>query len=86
MSCEYCGKPFDPAPGQRFCCPRHKAAWHRENVPAGKVARVNLLKSGEYAVTVRYKVLPDGVQVGSDAWVETGQSTRTDQRTDDKAA
>lgn len=79
IHCDYCGKPFEPInDDQRFCCQKHKAAWHRENVPHGTVARVNLLKCGEYAVTVRFKDLPVGVQIGCFAWVETGHSTRTD--------
>lgn len=77
-ACDYCGKPFNPvADYQRFCCPKHKAMWHRENVPHGTVARVNLLKCGEYAVTVRFKDLPDGVLIGGAAWLEIGKSTRT---------
>jgi hypothetical protein len=77
--CKYCQKPFGPVdPGQMFCTPRHKAAWHRENVPQGTIARVNLLKSGECTVIVRYKQFPKGVRIGGAAWCETASGTGTD--------
>jgi len=87
IPCDYCGKSFEPViDDQRFCCPKHKAAWHRENVTAGAITRVNLLKCGKYAVTAHFQTLPKGVQIGGAAWCETVPSTGTDTASDEKTA
>lgn len=53
MTCEYCGEA--PARrGQRFCCDRHKAAWHREHSPSGVVRSVRKLGSGKTSVIVHF--------------------------------
>ena len=79
IPCDYCGKPFEPVTDdQRFCCPKHKAVWHRENVQAGTIKNWRPLKDGTYSVNVRYDSLPKGIRIGGAAWLETCQSTRTD--------
>lgn len=85
MPCDYCGKHFEPVTdGQRFCCPKHKAAWHRENVPSGTIKNWRPLKDGGYSVIVRYQYLPNGIRIGGAAWCETVHSTRTDASQGDK--
>lgn len=77
--CKYCGKPFDPVNDEQlFCCPKHKAAWHRENVQSGTIKNWRPLKDGGYSVIVRYQELPKGIRIGGAAWCETVPSTRTD--------
>ena len=75
-ACDHCAKPVPD--GQRFCCDRHRAAWHRENVPHGTVTGIRALKSGGYSVTVRYQTLPPGLKIGCTAWTDNADSTRTD--------
>jgi hypothetical protein len=80
--CKYCKKPFDPVdPDQMFCTPRHKAAWHKENVVHGVVTNVRPLKRGGYHITVKYDAVPKGMLIGGHAWVETVPCTRTDAAT-----
>jgi hypothetical protein len=84
IPCDYCRAPFEPVvDGQRFCCPKHKAAWHRENVPHGTVTSVRQLKRGGYAVTARYEALPPGLTIGGAAWHEIARCTGTDERQGD---
>ncbi len=79
IPCKYCQKPFDPVdPDQMFCTPRHKAAWHKENVVHGVVTNVRPLKWGGYHIIIKYDELPKGTLIGRHAWVETVPSTRTD--------
>ncbi len=77
-TCHYCAKTIPD--GRRFCCDRHRAAWHRENVPHGTVTGIRRLKHGGWSITVRYPDLPPGLKIGATAWAETSDSTRTDDR------
>jgi hypothetical protein len=76
MTCDFCAKSVPP--GQRFCCDRHRAAWHRENMPHGIVTGIRARKSGGYSVTVHYATLPLSLKIGCTAWVENAASTRTE--------
>ena len=74
-ACDYCPKPVPE--GQRFCCDRHRAAWHRENVLHGIVSGIRRTKRG-WSITARYQNLPEGLHIGCTAWCEKAPSTRTD--------
>jgi len=79
IPCKYCQKPFEPViDDQRFCCPKHKAVWHRENVPHGVITNVRPLKRGGYSISLKYEELPRGTLLGGSGWVETAASTGTD--------
>lgn len=86
MICDQCQKTFEPARAdQRFCAPRCRAAWHRENVPAGTVTSLRPLKRGGWSVTVKYDALPAGLHLGGAAWCETMASTGTETQTGEKS-
>lgn len=51
--CDYCGTELGPSQ-VRFCCDRHRSAWHREHDPKGIVRSVRRLASNRIGVLVHF--------------------------------